>query len=79
MDLASGTKTHMVHAININRPDWSPDGQWLAFMMNAQIYKVKADGDSLTQLTHEGRNFFPDWGPDGQWIAYDNTDCGGGR
>ena len=52
-------------------PAWSPDGQWIVFSKNAQIWKKKIDGDSLTQLTFEGRNFFPSWSPDGQWIAFD--------
>jgi len=52
-------------------PRWSPDGQWLVFSMGAQIWKVKVNGDSLTQLTTEGRNFYPDWSPGGTKIAYD--------
>ncbi|MDD4427160.1 MAG: DPP IV N-terminal domain-containing protein [Paludibacter sp.] len=52
-------------------PTWSPDGQWIAFSGGAQIWKKKIDGDSLTQLTFEGRNFFPSWSPDGQWITFD--------
>jgi len=54
-------------------PAWSPDGQCIAFVNGAQIYKIKANGDSLTQLTFEGRNFFPAWSPDGKWITYSNT------
>ena len=44
-------------------PAWSPDGQWLVFSTayEGTIYKVKVNGDSLTQLTTRGRNFFPDW------------------
>ncbi len=57
-------------------PAWGPRGRWLAFKYG-QIYKIKANGDSLTQLTFEGRNHFPAWSPDGKWIAYDNTNCGG--
>ncbi len=52
-------------------PAWSPDGQWIAFSEGAQIWKKKIDGDSLTQLTFKGRNFFPSWSPDGQRIAFD--------
>lgn len=57
-------------------PDWSPSSNWIVFEQGTQIYKIKANGDSLTQLTFQGRNFFPSWSPDGQWIAYDNTNCG---
>ncbi|MDD2284921.1 MAG: DPP IV N-terminal domain-containing protein [Paludibacter sp.] len=56
-------------------PTWSPDGQWIAFSGGAQIWKKKIDGDSLTQLTFEGRNFFPSWSPDGQWIVHVQTVC----
>jgi TolB protein len=54
-------------------PDFSPDGEWIAFDANAQIWKIKANGDNLTQLTFKGKNFFPDWSPDGTRIAYDCT------
>lgn len=54
-------------------PAWGPNGDWLTFVYGSQIYKIKANGDSLTQLTFEGRNFFPSWSPNGKWIAYDNT------
>jgi len=57
-------------------PAWSPDGELIAFVNGAQIYKIKANGDSLTQLIFEGSNFFPAFSPDGKWIAYDNTNCG---
>ena len=51
-------------------PDWNPVEPKLVLVMNAQIYTIKLDGDSLTQLTFEGRNFFPDWSPDARRIAY---------
>ena len=54
-------------------PDWSPDGEWIVFSNGAQIWKIKVTGDSLTQLTFEGRNFYPDWSPDGKKIAYDSN------
>ena len=55
-----------------NNPDWAPDGEWVAFGTGAQIYKIKSDGDSLTQLTTEGRNFFPAWSSDGLRIVFDS-------
>jgi Tol biopolymer transport system component len=53
-------------------PAWSPDGQWIAFNQDHQVWKKKINGDSLTQLTFEGRNYHPSWSPDGKWIAYDS-------
>jgi Tol biopolymer transport system component len=35
-------------------PDWSADGEWIVLSDYAQIYKIKANGDSLTQLTFQG-------------------------
>jgi len=57
-------------------PAWSPCGQWIAFEQYAQIWIKKINGDSLTQLTFEGRNFFPAWSPDGNYIAYHQSVCG---
>ncbi|MDP3644441.1 MAG: DPP IV N-terminal domain-containing protein [Bacteroidota bacterium] len=54
-------------------PAWSPDGQWIAFYQNHQIWKKKVNGDSIAQLTFEGRNYHPSWSPDGKWIAYDSN------
>jgi Tol biopolymer transport system component len=56
-------------------PAWSPDSKWIAFSEGAQIWKKKTDGDSLTQLTFEGRNFFPSWSPDGCWIVHVQSVC----
>jgi Tol biopolymer transport system component len=51
-------------------PDFSPDGRWITCSWGDQIWKMTVGGDSLTQLTFEGRNFFPAWCPDGGRIAY---------
>lgn len=66
-----GKETYLWHAsANIYGPTWSPDGQWITFSDGGQIWKKKLNGDSLTQLTYQGRNFSPAWSPDGSMIAY---------
>lgn len=55
-------------------PDWSPDGEWLVSNYG-QIHKIALNGDSLVQLTFQGRNAFPSWSPNGEWIAYANSNC----
>jgi TolB protein len=52
-------------------PRFSPDGQWIVFSYMKNIYKIKADGDSLTQLTFTTDNYCPDWSPDGTRIVYE--------
>ena len=59
-------------------PDWNPVEPKLVFVVNAQIYTIKLNGDSLTQLTFEGTNRFPDWSPDGKRIAYTRSEPGSG-
>ena len=52
------------------KPDISPDGEWMVFSWGKQIWKVKVNGDSLTQLTFSGENFYPRWSPDGKKIVF---------
>ncbi|TAK37250.1 MAG: hypothetical protein EPO28_12370 [Saprospiraceae bacterium] len=51
--------------------DWSVK-DWLIFTADDQnIWKIKANGDSLTQLTFVGDyNRYPKWSPDGERIAF---------
>jgi len=64
-----GEEIHQLHGGG-QAPAWSPCGQWIAFSQGAQIWKKKINGDSLTQLTFEGRNFNPRWGQESNLIAY---------
>lgn len=49
---------------------FSPDGEWIVFSWMKQIWKMKINGDSLTQLTFSGENFYPRWSPDGRKIVF---------
>jgi hypothetical protein len=58
------------------QPQWSPDGEWLAFPSDAergqQIFTARPDGSDLTQLTSDpaGANTCVSWSSDGQSLAY---------
>lgn len=40
---------------------WGPDGHWLVFSTTVGIFKMTADGDSLTQLTAGEFHVTPSW------------------
>ena len=66
----------LVHEGNFTHgPSWGSSG-WIAFTQasapNWNIWKVKANGDSLTQLTFNGNSFRPIWSPDGTEIGYES-------
>lgn len=57
--------------------EYTPDGQWVWFNSeqaspgHAQIFRMRADGSDLTQITHDERvNWFPHFSRDGRSIVY---------
>jgi TolB protein len=63
-------------------PDWSPNGQLLAFSWrrpdgNFDIYAMDIATRQLVQLTRDaGRNEKPSWAPDGRHLAFQSTRTG---
>lgn len=66
-------------------PLWSPDGQWLAFVVEAEsvgeagLWVLSADGQSEYALSAGDvtTNPTPVWSPDGRWLAYSSTSSDG--
>jgi len=61
-----------VHEVAFNI-DWSPDGEWIAYDFNGNIFKRRIVDSVSIQLTSIGNNFSPSWSSDGQWIAFDSN------
>jgi len=69
------------------RPKWSPDGQYLAYMITeddghrftrSDIYTIRIDGSEKTNLTNTSDiiEMNPSWSPDGNQIAFDTYNDG---
>jgi Tol biopolymer transport system component/tRNA A-37 threonylcarbamoyl transferase component Bud32 len=63
-------------------PEWSPDGQWIAFMYAKPTWgglvKIRVGGDGSLVRLREGEcgPAAPAWSPDGAWIACGRTPMG---
>lgn len=51
--------------------DWSPGGEWIVAALSKQIYRLRADGSDLAQLTnHHNGAHSPRWSPEGRQISF---------
>ena len=74
---ADGKNIHRLtdHPAYDSSPEWSPDGQSIAFHSRREgpfdIYAMDADGKNIRNLTdNPARDSDPAWSPDGQSIAF---------
>ena len=76
LDLTTGKESELTPAGKSERsPQWSSDGQWLAFLSNrggnTEVYGIRPEGgapQALTASKSTVQSFH--WSPDGQSIAY---------
>jgi TolB protein len=64
-------------------PDWSPDGDWIAFASDAEsehegsydVYKMRVDGSEITRLTgSDAQEWTPTWSANSSRIAFYRDD-----
>lgn len=77
---SGGADVQLTHGSHpVDGPEYSPDGQWIYFNSegaatepgHAQIFRMKADGSELEQLTFDERvNWFPHFPADGKLVAF---------
>jgi len=56
----------------VQRPRWSPDGEWILFQ-KTEIFAIRPDGTDMWQVSNPRDNtamFLGGWSPDGKQVLY---------
>lgn len=72
--------THVVRKTELatTAPDWSPDGNWIAYADridgNSEVCLIRPDGSDLLNITGDpAQDTAPAWSPDGKFLAFVTT------
>jgi Tol biopolymer transport system component len=58
------------------QPAFSPDGQWVVYSLENNIYKIPTGGGAAIQLTTGGHDRHPHWGSVNDKIVFERTNDG---
>jgi Tol biopolymer transport system component len=75
-DTKSKTFVPVLAEVSATDLDFSPDGQWVAYVAIPErtLWRSRVDGSERLQLTlAPERAALPHWSPDGKWIAFDSS------
>ena len=72
LDIARDTLSPFTTEGRSSSPEWSPDGEWIAFHAGGSLYRKRADfsGEAELILESELTRYPSGWSPDGNWLAY---------
>jgi eukaryotic-like serine/threonine-protein kinase len=81
LDGSNAIKLTSLHrAPGTGYPHWSPDGKWIVFHSDKDIYLVPSTGGKTRNLTnHPALDGFPSFSRDGKWIYFNSNRTGEDR
>jgi TolB protein len=83
MEGSGSRRAPLTNESSDDRPSWSPDGAFVAFMSsgrhgNPEIYTVNTTSGAVTRLTENSSvDALPAVSPDGEWVAFVSNRDGG--